>query len=186
MGNAISACRGNIIALAQVQSTRTSATMLRFHTRILRGCRLAFLGGNIGQVNDNTCILIPRAQVNIGAGSVSYESTRSWVARHVSLRTDRYQVWPPGVDGGKPGRGRACWINPGTPDERSLSFRVGDILVQPGDIFRVEDLGRPGQSNRTRPWARVARRTRRVFDARGCNARLLCGGDERSRRVASG
>jgi len=59
----------------------------------------------------------------------------------LSMRTDHYQEPPQGMDGGSTGRLGALIINPDTPDECFLPSRVGDIMVQPGDIIRVE---RPG------------------------------------------
>ena len=73
----------------------------------------------------------------------------------LSVRTDHYQEPPRGMDGGKNGRLGALIINPGTPAERRLPSRVGDILVQPGDIIRVERPGGGGLGDpkkRERDW----------------------------------
>jgi N-methylhydantoinase B len=68
----------------------------------------------------------------------------------LSVRADRFQVPPKGMAGGKSGLPGACIINPGTPQERSLPSRSGDIEVLPGDIIRVERGGGGGLGDPTK------------------------------------
>jgi N-methylhydantoinase B len=59
----------------------------------------------------------------------------------LSVRLDRHDVAPCGLEGGEPGRRGAVRINPGTAEERRLPARVGDVRLHRGDVLRIE---RPG------------------------------------------
>ena len=62
----------------------------------------------------------------------------------LSMRTDHYQEPPKGMDGGSDGSLGALILNPGSSDEKYLPSRVGDIMVNPGDIIRVVRPGGAG------------------------------------------
>ncbi|MBI4527871.1 MAG: hydantoinase B/oxoprolinase family protein, partial [Deltaproteobacteria bacterium] len=58
-----------------------------------------------------------------------------------SMRTDKHDLEPWGMDAGKNGRKGACIVNPGGRDEKRLPSRFGDFPLKAGDLLRVE---RPG------------------------------------------
>lgn len=68
-----------------------------------------------------------------------------------SMRTDKHVIEPWGCEGGKEGGKGACIINPGTPDEKRLPSRFGDVRLQEGDLLRIE---RPGAGGMGDPLAR--------------------------------
>ena len=59
----------------------------------------------------------------------------------LSTRFDKHLIPAPGVDGGYPGRPGATIVDPGTPQERRLPARVGDVPLAAGTRLRIE---RPG------------------------------------------
>ncbi len=64
-----------------------------------------------------------------------------------SARMDRHTTRPRGLDGGQPGQSGALIVNPGTPEERRLPARSGDVELRPGDILRLERAGGGGMGN---------------------------------------
>ncbi len=70
-----------------------------------------------------------------------------------SMRTDKHDVAPVGVAGGKDGRTGACIVNPGSKSEKRLPSRFGDYLLRNGDLLRLE---RPGGGGLGHPIARPA------------------------------
>jgi N-methylhydantoinase B len=70
-----------------------------------------------------------------------------------SMRTDKHDVAPVGVAGGKDGRTGACIVNPGSKSEKRLPSRFGDYLLHNGDLLRLE---RPGGGGLGHPIARPA------------------------------
>lgn len=64
-----------------------------------------------------------------------------------SSRQDKYVVAPRGMDGGLDGRRGATIVNPGTGREKRLQARIGDVLLLPGDIVRLEVNGGGGLGN---------------------------------------
>ncbi len=74
----------------------------------------------------------------------------------LSVRADHYQTAPKGMEGGMAGKPGSLTINPGSPQERSLASRVGDVTVAPGDIIRLERGGGGGLGDpRTRERRKV-------------------------------
>ena len=65
----------------------------------------------------------------------------------LSARMDRHTTRPRGLDAGRPGRAGALVVNPGTPAERRLPARVGDVEVRAGDILRLERPGGGGMGD---------------------------------------
>lgn len=61
-----------------------------------------------------------------------------------SMRSDKHVIAPKGLMGGRDGRPGACIVNPGTPREVRLHARIGDFILKPGDVLRVERAGGGG------------------------------------------
>ncbi len=77
-----------------------------------------------------------------------------------SMRCDKHVIPAPGTDGGSPGRPGACIVNPGTEREARLPARLGDYILKPGDVLRVErcaggGFGDPRERERSRVVADV-------------------------------
>ncbi|MFQ5849868.1 MAG: hydantoinase B/oxoprolinase family protein [Candidatus Binatia bacterium] len=68
-----------------------------------------------------------------------------------SLRSTKHVVAPKGINGGLPARTGMGTLNPGTREEKVLPSRCSDLLIQPGDVFRLETPGGGGLGN---PWER--------------------------------
>lgn len=62
----------------------------------------------------------------------------------VTSRGDKHLIAPHGWQGGRPGRAGRLVIHGGTPDERSLPSRVGDIQLAAGAVLRIERAGGGG------------------------------------------
>jgi N-methylhydantoinase B len=76
----------------------------------------------------------------------------------LSTRSTRHVVAAVGTEGGADGALGRVLINPGTPDEKSLPARVGDIPLKPGDILRIERAGGGGMGDpKKRPHDKVRR-----------------------------
>jgi N-methylhydantoinase B len=64
-----------------------------------------------------------------------------------SLRTDKHRFEPWGHEGGKEGVRGAGIVNPGAMDERRLPSRLGDYLLQEGELLRIERPGGGGMGD---------------------------------------
>jgi N-methylhydantoinase B len=64
-----------------------------------------------------------------------------------SMRTDKHDVAPFGIDAGLPGGNGACVVNPGSSEEKRLPSRFGDYRLRKDDIVRVERPGGGGLGN---------------------------------------
>jgi N-methylhydantoinase B len=75
----------------------------------------------------------------------------------LSTRFDKHEVPAPGAAGGLPGRVGATIVNPGTPEERRLPARSGDVHLPAGTRLRIERAGGGGFGDpHQRPPAEVA------------------------------
>ncbi|MFQ5682426.1 MAG: hydantoinase B/oxoprolinase family protein [Candidatus Binatia bacterium] len=61
-----------------------------------------------------------------------------------SLRSTKHSIAPKGIERGLPGKMGRCTVNPNTKKERTLPSRYSDLVVQPGDIVRLETPGGGG------------------------------------------
>lgn len=68
-----------------------------------------------------------------------------------SMRTDKHDIAPQGLAGGRPGRTGACIINPGEDAGTRMPSRFGDRRLADGDVLRIE---RPGGGGIGNPFAR--------------------------------
>ncbi len=62
----------------------------------------------------------------------------------LSVRGDKHATRPRGREGGLDGRAGAAVVNPGSPLERRLPARAGDVQLQAGDVLRIERAGGGG------------------------------------------
>lgn len=69
----------------------------------------------------------------------------------VNLRTDRFKFSSPGLFGAKPARPSCAMLNPGTPEERSLTSKVAGLRLKKGDLVAWEMAGGGGYGD---PFAR--------------------------------
>jgi N-methylhydantoinase B len=65
----------------------------------------------------------------------------------VNLRMDRFKFSSPGIFGAKPARPSRAVLNPGPPNERSLTSKVAGLRLQHGDLLSVEFAGGGGRGN---------------------------------------
>ncbi len=69
-----------------------------------------------------------------------------------------------GREGGLPGRVAHIVLNPGTPREREVTGRDGNVKLEPGDVLRIEQAGGGGFGDpRTRPVEAVLRDVREGY-----------------------
>jgi N-methylhydantoinase B len=61
-----------------------------------------------------------------------------------SLRSTKHVVAPKGIIGGHHGRTGQGTLNPGTKEEEVIPSRCSDLLLKPGDVFRLETPGGGG------------------------------------------
>jgi N-methylhydantoinase B len=61
-----------------------------------------------------------------------------------SLRSTKHVIAPKGIVGGLPGRTGKGTLNPATEKEKVLPSRCSDLVIQPGDVFRLETPGGGG------------------------------------------
>jgi N-methylhydantoinase B len=82
----------------------------------------------------------------------------------LSTRLDKHQVAPFGIEGGLPGAAGSTRINPGSPAEKSLPARSGDVAVAAGDTLLIERPGGGGFGDpRARPVEDVLRDVREGY-----------------------
>jgi N-methylhydantoinase B len=75
-----------------------------------------------------------------------------------SARSDAHVVPAPGVEGGKPSGLTRILRNPGTPHEEVLHSKASGLVLQAGEVIRVETLGGGGHGDPAgRPLAELAR-----------------------------